>query len=642
MRKPPKIGDVLVSEGLITHDQLAQAVQLQEEHGGLLGRHLILIGAINRMQLYAALSVAWDAPWINLVEDPADPNLVQHYHAGRILEQGWVPYSIGGDTLTIATSVAPTEALVDHAKKSFNVDHVIVRTTSDWDIWQTVAAACREELLMISADELAVSRPELSASTGLTWWQKFIPIVCVVALIVIIVINPRIGMIVLLASANIAFFVSVTFKTFAAIRWPFRRANIERFQLNVVRERSRRDLPPVWHLRLADEKLPHYTILVPAYKEPEVIHKVINNLDQLDYPKSRLEVLILLEEDDIETLELARLMKPPEYVRILVVPEGQPQTKPRACNYGLTFAHGEFVVIFDAEDHPEADQLRIAVNEFRQDDFEREYLWPNQKKLVCTQAALNYFNADYNVITRMFSVEYSHWFDAMLPGLDNSGVPLPLGGTSNHFRTEELRELGGWDPYNVTEDADLGLRAAAEGYRVSTIQSVTWEEACSQTKAWIRQRTRWIKGYMITAAVNTRHPIKFWRSTGWRGILGNIGLILGTPLAFILYPIALATTLITYIGVQVIGLDLPEWLVVGGIINMIFGNLMMIFSAMITSWFRYGWRIAIFAAFLPVYWVLHSFAAWRATFQMFKDPHRWEKTPHGLTEEYEMKIPGSL
>lgn len=640
MNIPPRVGEVLLNEKLITQEQLNAATKLQDDQGGLLGRHLILTGAIGRIQLFSALAIAWDAPLIDLVAEPADHDLVQQYNPRRLIDQGWIPWRIIGDTLIIATSVPPTKELLETARLGFNVSKVEARTTTDWDVWQGVAAACREELLSLSGEELALSRPESSAAAGLTWWQKVIPLVLVGLLVILTIFNPRAGMIALLTAANIAFFISVAFKSIAAVRWPFRRAKIERFRLKVVQERFGRDIPVVWPPRMTTDELPLYTILVPAYKEVNVIEKVLKNLDELDYPQSKLEVLILLEEDDIETLETARSFRPPEYVRILVVPEGVPQTKPRACNYGLTFANGEFIVIFDAEDHPDPDQLRLAVNEFRKDEFERAYWKPEDKKIVCTQAALNYFNADYNVITRMFAVEYSHWFDAMLPGLDDSGIPLPLGGTSNHFRTQELRDLGGWDPYNVTEDADLGLRAAAEGLRVSTIQSVTWEEACSQTKAWTRQRTRWIKGYMITAAVNTRHPLKFWRKTGLRGMVGNIGLILGTPLAFLLYPIALATTLITYIGVQFIGLDLPEWLVVGGIINMIFGNLMMVLSAGVTAWFRYGWRIAVFAVFLPVYWVLHSFAAWRAAFQMIRDPHRWEKTPHGLTEDnYEESIP---
>lgn len=639
MTRTPMIGEVLLSEGLITQQQLDDAIRAQGEQGGLLGRHLILSGAIGRIELYSALSVAWNAPFLDLVEFPADAALVRQYDPRQLVDQGWVPWRLRDKTLIIATSVPPTDELIERAKRGYDVTDVEVRTTPDWDIWQTVAIACREELLTLSADELAYSRPESSAISGLTWWQKAIPIGLAILLAITIIVKPPLGMMILLAAANIAFFVSVSFKSFAAIRWPFRRAHIERFQLGVARERFDRDLPVRWEPNLGEDDLPLYTILVPAFNEANIIKNLINNLDDLDYPHSKLEVLILLEEEDVDTIETTRNASPPEYVRILVVPRGEPQTKPRACNYGLIFANGEFIVIFDAEDHPESDQLHQAVHEFRQDEFERAYLDPNANKLVCTQAALNYFNADYNVITRMFAVEYSHWFDAMLPGLDHSGIPLPLGGTSNHFRTQELRELGGWDPYNVTEDADLGLRAAADGLRVSTIQSVTWEEACSQTKAWIRQRTRWIKGYMVTAAVNTRHPIEFWKKTGFRGMIGNVGLILGTPLAFLLYPIALATTLITYIGVQFIGLDLPEWLIIAGVINMLYGNLMMIVSAAITSYFRYGWRIAVFAVFLPVYWVLHSFAAWRALFQMVRDPHRWEKTPHGLDEEYETGLP---
>lgn len=639
---PPKVGEVLIDRGLITQPQLDLALARQREQGGLLGRHLILDGVVTRLQLYAALADAWDAPWVDLLEEPADLELAGKYHAARLVDQGWVPWRLEDETLTIATSVPPTSDLIEAARKGFAAKKVEVRTTSDWDVWHTVAAACREELLTLSQDELAFSRPEASAAGGLTWWQKWTPIVLVVFGILTFIVNPRVGFIILLAASNIAFFISVSFKTLATLRWPFRRAGIERFQLGVVKERVDRGVPALWHQRMTDAELPLYTILVPAYMEPNIIGKVIENLDGLDYPQSKLEVLILLEEDDVETLEAARNMKPPEYVRILLVPAGHPQTKPRACNYGLAFANGEFCVIFDAEDHPDPGQLRGAVSEFKRDDFERSYLDKDQQELVCTQAALNYFNADYNVITRMFAVEYSQWFDAMLPGLDDSGIPLPLGGTSNHFRTQELREIGGWDPYNVTEDADLGLRAAADGMRVSTFQSVTWEEACSQTPAWIRQRTRWIKGYLITAAVNTRQPREVWRATGLRGMIGTIGLILGTPLAFLLYPVALTTTLITYIGVQFIGLDLPEGLIVGGTINMLFGNLMMVLSAAVTSYFRYGWRIAVFAVFLPIYWILHSFAAWRAAIQMIRDPFKWEKTPHGLTEEYEMQIPGAM
>jgi len=191
-------------------------------------------------------------------------------------------------------------------------------------------------------------------------------------------------------------------------------------------------------------------------------------------------------------------------VRIIVVPDGQPRTKPKACNVGLRFAHGEFLVIYDAEDRPAPDQLRRAVAAFR----------AAPPEMVCLQARLSYWNVDENALTRFFTLEYAHWFDLMLDGLAALRLPIPLGGTSNHFRVQPLRMVGAWDPHNVTEDADLGLRVAAQGMTVSTLASTTLEEACCRPWPWIKQRTRWIKGYMQTALVHTRHPIRFVRAAG--------------------------------------------------------------------------------------------------------------------------------
>jgi cellulose synthase/poly-beta-1,6-N-acetylglucosamine synthase-like glycosyltransferase len=317
----------------------------------------------------------------------------------------------------------------------------------------------------------------------------------------------------------------------------------------------------------------------------------------------------------------------------MIVPDGQPRTKPRACNYGLMFARGEYVVIYDAEDRPEPDQLLKVLMTFRHAGEETEN--GNARPLACVQASLNYYNADYNVLTRMFSIEYAHWFDAMLPGMDAIDTPIPLGGTSNHFMRSALVDVGAWDPYNVTEDADLGLRLSSSGYRVDVVASTTWEEATAQVGPWIRQRTRWIKGYMITAAVNLRHPIAWTRKNGIRGLSTMFGLILGTPVAFLLYPLALGFTVGTWLLAPVFELWLPGWLLTIGTINMLWMNALMVLFSGIAAWRRYNWRIAVFALFLPIYWLLHGLAAWRAAVQIGTDPHGWEKTPHGLTEEYD-------
>ncbi len=277
---------------------------------------------------------------------------------------------------------------------------------------------------------------------------------------------------------------------------------------------------------LTDRELPTYTVLVPVYKEANIIGLLMDNLVSLDYPPGKLDIIVLLEEDDDETIAAARASRPPHFVNLLVVPDAPPKTKPKACNVGLQFARGDYLVIYDAEDRPEPDQLKKAVVAMRKAGPET----------VCIQASLNYFNVNENFLTRMFTLEYSYWFDYMLPGLDRLGLPIPLGGTSNHFRTDVLRELGGWDPYDVTEDADLGVRASARGYRVGVVNSTTYEEANKAYGNWIRQRSRWIKGYMQTVLVHLRSPVQLGRTLGLKQVLGFLMLIAGTPFTFLSVP----------------------------------------------------------------------------------------------------------
>ena len=227
---------------------------------------------------------------------------------------------------------------------------------------------------------------------------------------------------------------------------------------------------------------PVYTVLVPLYKERNVARNILVALAKLDYPRDRLDVKFLLEADDPDTLEAITAAGIPPYAEVLIVPAGQPKTKPRACNHGLDRARGEFLVIFDAEDRPEADQLKQAVLAFRD----------SEEHIVCLQAQLAYHNHRQNLLTRWFALEYNVWFRRYLDGLVALGVPIPLGGTSNHFRTRILRDIGGWDPFNVTEDCDLGVRLYMAGHHTRTLDSTTWEEANSRVGNWIRQRSRWL------------------------------------------------------------------------------------------------------------------------------------------------------
>ncbi len=248
------------------------------------------------------------------------------------------------------------------------------------------------------------------------------------------------------------------------------------------------------------------------------------------------------------------------------------------------------------------------------------------------QAALNYFNADENVLTRMFTLEYNYWFDYMLAGLDAADLPIPLGGTSNHFRVSALIELGGWDPYNVTEDADLGIRASALGYRVGVVNSTTMEEANTSIPNFVRQRSRWIKGYMQTTLVHARRPLALIREIGLRRFASFALLIGGTPLTFLaVIPLYLVTVFTIFIPTEWFAPLFPVWLLWLTLVNFIIGNSAMVYLSMMGPYKRGTFDLILWALLNPVYWVLHSAASYKALWQLIVKPHYWEKTEHGLT-----------
>jgi cellulose synthase/poly-beta-1,6-N-acetylglucosamine synthase-like glycosyltransferase len=238
--------------------------------------------------------------------------------------------------------------------------------------------------------------------------------------------------------------------------------------------------------RLPDWQLPVYSVLVPLFREARVLPGLIAALRALDYPPAKLDIMLVVEEIDIEMQATLLSLELPPTFRTVVVPKHEPQTKPKALNYALQFARGDFVVVYDAEDRPEPDQLRLALDLFRR----------APPKLGCLQAQLNIYNATQSWLTRQFTIEYSVLFDAILPALERLRLPVPLGGTSNHFPRARLIEVGAWDPFNVTEDADLGIRLSRLGFRTRALNSTTWEEAPPGFGTWLKQRTRWLKGWM--------------------------------------------------------------------------------------------------------------------------------------------------
>lgn len=375
--------------------------------------------------------------------------------------------------------------------------------------------------------------------------------------------------------------------------------------------------------KLQDAKLPVYTILCPLYKEAHIIPQFVENISALSWPKKKLDVMLLLEEDDKDSIIAAQEMNLPSYVRIVVVPNSQPKTKPKACNYGLSFAKGEYLVIFDAEDKPEPMQLKKAYAAFQKTD----------RNVVCLQAKLNYYNPSQNLLTRFFTAEYSLWFDITLTGLQSINTSIPLGGTSNHFRTADLHKLQGWDPFNVTEDADLGMRLFKGGYKTAIIDSLTLEEANSKWGNWIRQRSRWIKGYMQTYLVHTRDSVSFAKKRGLHFPIFH--LIIGGKIAFILInPLLwIATiayfTLYAYVGPTIEKLY-PAIVFYMAAFSLIFGNFLFMYYYMIGVMKREHYSLIKYTFLIPFYWLMISIAGFMALYQLIFKPFYWEKTVHGL------------
>ncbi|HWA89595.1 MAG TPA: glycosyltransferase [Rhizomicrobium sp.] len=359
--------------------------------------------------------------------------------------------------------------------------------------------------------------------------------------------------------------------------------------------------------------LPLYTILVPLYREAAIVPDLVRALGALDYPKSRLQILLIVEADDDETVAAAErhALAPFE---VLAVPPSLPRTKPKATNYALHFARGEFLVIFDAEDRPEPDQLLKSIAAFR----------AAPRAVACLQARLAPHNLADGWLVKVFFLDFDLWFNVYLPGLERLGVPMPLGGTSNHFRTQVLREVGAWDPFNVTEDADLGLRLAQLGHRVAMLDSTTFEEMPSRLDVWIRQRSRWLKGYMQTWLVHGRNARMLTAKVGWGGFLAFQLFIGGAVLS------ALANPWLWIVFVCSSATSRQDFAFVSGV-GVLGCNGLLTLLAMAGSPRRDVRGLAPYGLMVSLYWVLISVAGYRALWHLATKPFHWEKTAHGLS-----------
>ena len=278
-------------------------------------------------------------------------------------------------------------------------------------------------------------------------------------------------------------------------------------------------------------------------------------------------------------------------------------------------------MIYDAEDIPDADQLRRSVSAFERAD-------PN---VVCLQAKLNYFNRTYNLLTRWFTAEYSVWFDQLLPGLQALDVAIPLGGTSNHFIRQRLADLGGWNAYNVTEDADLGMRIYLRGWQTAILDSTTYEEATSRYRNWIRQRSRWSKGYMQTYLFFMRHPVALVRSMGVMPFVAFQLFFGANTLCLLLNPVYWALVLWWFaFHAHFVEQIFPRPIFYVGLFGLFVGNAACVLSMVSGCYARHNYEDVKYALLSPIYWLLMSVASYKALIQLCYKPSYWEKTEHGF------------
>jgi cellulose synthase/poly-beta-1,6-N-acetylglucosamine synthase-like glycosyltransferase len=594
----------------LTDEDLLEARERAAATGATVGEVLLAHGTVRERDVVEQMALAAGLAHVDVSLDEVDVDLARMLDPELALSLNALPVFADDDSLYVISPgpldqaacdvVALAVAGEDSPRKVVN----FLTTSGNWrTIYDYVHS---EQRVYDSVHSLRENRADISAHLVISGAQRILFTALVVLLVIGAVLNLKLTAIILVALASV-FYLAVGAYKLMLIRRSLGYTYEVQFSEEQIAE-------------LDEENLPIYTILVPLFREAAVVGRLVNGINGLDYPRTKLDVKLLCEAEDIETIEAIRALDLPPHFDLIIVPDTQPKTKPKACNYGLYLAKGEYCVIYDAEDRPDPDQLKKAILSFRELGDE----------VACVQAKLNYFNQNQNILTRWFAIEYAMHFDLLLPGLDGMNVAIPLGGTSNHFRTDVLRELGAWDPFNVTEDADLGIRLYREGYTTAIMDSTTLEEANSQLGNWVRQRSRWIKGYIQTWLVHMRSPGGTYGQMGFRNFMA-FNLVVGGAFIFLLNPIFwIMTTIYALTAAGFIEQMFPTFVFYIAALMLFVGNFLFVYLNVAGSMQRGYFGLTKYALFTPVYWGLMSWAAWKGFIQLFTAPFYWEKTEHGL------------
>jgi len=596
----PLLGDLLLSRGLIARHELSEALNNQRRWKVPLGAALLGAGALSEKDLYATLSIQSGIPFVDLSSTPCDLSQLKRDDVDFYLQHQFVPWrTLQGQEIWVAADVAAARKVLRETRHSAMM---IYQTAPQW-IGQTLRSRFEEHFTARACLQFDRNSPSLSARTLFPFLVRLKMILFVLGMGALAFLFPS------KLEALALGVIGLIYSGLAGLRIFSIVAGLRR----TPKQATMASQPP-----LSEAELPSFTVMLPLLREGGVLPDLVDALKRLDYPAAKLDIKFLIERTDTETRKVADQLVLPPHFEVVLVPASLPLTKPKACNYALPFARGEYLVIYDAEDLPEAGQLREAAEAFHRTD----------ENIACFQAPLNFYNWRENWLTRQFTLEYTSLFDLLLPALHRLRLPLPLGGTSTHFRTKVLRKVGAWDPFNVTEDADLGYRLAAAGYQTGVLGSTTNEEANCETGNWVRQRSRWLKGWMQTYIVHMRNPRRLWRQLGPAGFCSFQLVIGGFVLCALLHP----WVYVLLIGQFVLSdapLGLPHLSI--HVLVFVAGYASTILAAMAGAANRGYFRLLFSALGMPAYWLLISCGAYMGLFQLFTKPHYWEKTQHALS-----------
>jgi len=596
----PLIGRQLVDSGAVSPDCLVRALHLQQTQKAPLGEILVAEGWARPEDIRTALAEQFGLPPADFARRRPDLGLCARKPPGYWLRHAALPWRRMGQQVLVAT--ARPDRFDELRTELVDVLGPIVPVLStESDIAQAVAAVFRPDLAEAASTRVA---PEFSCRVRPLSLRLVAPLALGLPLAGF-VIAPRLSFAVLtlLAVVFLALFAGLKL---AALVNDLAHGD----PLGEPTDRSPQELPR-----------PRVSVLVPLFREREIAGALIDRLQRLTYSKALLEVILVLEEHDEVTCAALHAARLPAWMRVIVVPQhGGLTTKPRAMNYALDFCRGEIIGVWDAEDAPACDQIERVVAHFAE----------APPDVVCLQGVLDFYNPRTNWLARCFTIEYAAWFRIILPGLARMGLVVPLGGTTLFFRRDKLEELGGWDAHNVTEDADLGMRLCRAGYRTEMIGTVTYEEANCRAWPWIKQRSRWLKGFLVTYLVHMRAPVRLARELGARRFLSFQAFFLGTLSQFLLAPVLWSFWLV------MLGLPHPAEALLPHAAVLAFAAFFVTMELMAITIGVLACRRAERSYLMPfvptmlVYFPLGTVAAYKALGELVIAPYYWDKTQHGI------------